>query len=759
MKPVKFFLILIISSLVLSAAVLLYVNWITSWGMPSLEQLENPPQSLATQIYSSDGKLLDYLYYERRVSLPYDSIPKDFVNALVATEDKRFWEHWGVHLGRVFNAAFKNIFMGDREGASTITMQLARNIFQFRENSMERKIREAIVAMQIEKTYTKKEIIEMYTNTVNFGRSAYGIQVASQVYFDKHPVELTTSECALLVAMLKAPSNYNPVTKYSKALIRRNLVLELMKEQEFLTESEFYKAVKDPIIVFKSDKKSKKVRRTWGSELAPHFVEMIRQDLGKSNEIEGMDLYRDGLIIHTTLNSKVQEYANQAVSEHLSTYQQSIDRTWNWNRKPEILNQILNKAIADRPDYRAADKLRRIEISNLLKKDKKFVDSVKNAATTVQVGLIMIEPATGAIVAMVGSSPKFMAEHPDAKHSLNHATQIKRQPGSAFKPFVYTCALENGYHPETMVECGPFSYTLPSGEVWSPSGSGSCGAGEKTSLSQALKMSINTVAARLVTSITSPTEVISKARKMGISSPLSSVPAISLGAGGDVSPLEITSAYGAFAYNGIHIHHYYFNRIEDHQGNLIKEKRISYNVSQAMTPEIATQMTVMLQGVVDGGTAWRGVRQNFPNIDAAGKTGTTNSAADAWFIGYTPQLVCGIWMGFDDKRITFDNLDAEGYGGKAAAPIFGKLMNKIYNDYTLPYKQRKFVFNKDTSSVDSIPKPKYNYTPKQLELEPELNNIPDDSRTNNEQNNDDRNRANQPLLPPLPSNKKRDTIR
>lgn len=758
MKPVKYFLFLIIFSLLLGAGVMFYVNWITSYGMPSLEQLENPPQMLATQVYSSDGKLLDHLYYEKRVSLPYDSIPKDFVNALVATEDKKFWEHWGVHIGRVFNAAIKNVFMGDREGASTITMQLARNLFQFRENSMERKIRESIVAMQIEKTYTKKEIIELYTNTVNYGRSAFGIQVASQMYFDKNPNELTTAECALLVAMLKAPSNYNPVTKYNKAFNRRNLVLDLMLEQGYINEAEHTKAAMEPIIVFKSDKKQKKQRRTWGNELAPHFVEMIRQDLGKSNDLEGLDLYKDGLIIHTTLNSTVQKYANEAVAEHLSTYQQSIERAWNWGRKQDVLNQILNKAIAEHPKYRASDKVTRIEISNQLKRDKKFVDSIKNAALTIQVGLVVIEPATGAIIAMVGSSPKFMAEHPDAKYSLNHATQIKRQPGSSFKPFVYACALENGYNPSTMVECGPFSYSLPTGEVWSPSGTGDCGAGEKTSLSQALKMSINTVAARLVTSITTPTEVIAKARKMGINTPLSAVPAISLGAGGDVSPLEITSAYGTFAHNGIHINPYYFTRIEDHQGNLIKEKRRSYNFSPAMTADIATQMTIMLQGVVDGGTAWRGVRQNLPGIDAAGKTGTTNSAADAWFIGYTPQLVCGVWVGFDDKRITFDNLDAEGYGGKAAAPIFGKLMNKIYNDYTLPYKQRKFVFNRDTLNTDSTPKPKFNYTPKQLELEPELQEIENTNNGNNNQQGD-RTQTTQPILPPLPSNKKRDTLR
>jgi len=234
----------------------IYVNLVISAGMPSLEQLENPKTNLATKIYSSDGVVLDHYFKERRVNLKYSEIPKDFINALIATEDKEFFHHWGVHTERIIKAAIKNIFLGDREGASTITMQLSRNLFLTQEYDLNRKIREAFLALQIERTYTKEEILEMYTNTVAFGRGAYGLEIASQVYFDKDPVELDASESALLVALLKAPSNYNPLTHYEKALVRRNLVLELMYNQNYLDDSEYADAIKKPIAVFISKNKN-----------------------------------------------------------------------------------------------------------------------------------------------------------------------------------------------------------------------------------------------------------------------------------------------------------------------------------------------------------------------------------------------------------------------------------------------------------------------------------------------------------------------
>lgn len=700
---VKFLLFLSSMTIITMIGIAIYVNIVISSGMPSLEQLENPKTNLATKIYSADGVVIDHFFKERRVNLRHNEIPKDFVNALIATEDKYFYDHYGVHLERIFKAAFKNIFMGDREGASTITQQLSRNLFLTQSYDIERKIREAFLALQIERTYTKEEILEMYTNTVAYGRGAYGLVIASQVYFDKDPEELTTAECALLVALLKAPSNYNPLTKYDRALNRRNLVLKLMYEQELIGDDKYSNALKEPINVYSSKNKKERKNVFLGLGIAPHFVEMVRQSLSKSDKLSGLDLYRDGLSINTTLDSRIQKYLNEAVSEHLNELQKSFDKSWSWKNHNDILKSLISRAIRDLPEYSTStqDERKKIELSK--NKDKKFIDSVKKAATTIQVGVVVINPLNGSILAMVGGSPQAIESSYGGKYSLNHATQIRRQPGSSFKPFVYAEALNMGLVPTSMIECGPYSVTLETGETWSPSGSGGCAPGEKVSLTDGIRLSINTVAARIVTSICKPIDVLNLARKMGISSPLVAVPAISLGAGGDVSPLEMTSAYGTFAFNGWHVEPYYYSLVRDKNDVILYQKPPSLNLTESLSPEIATQMTYMMEQVVNAGTASRAIRSVFTGIDAAGKTGTTNDAADAWFIGFTPQLVAGVWVGFDNKKINFNTLGAEGYGGRAAAPLWAKLMKKIYSDPSLQFKQKQFNYKvkKDTLNTNS----------------------------------------------------------
>lgn len=714
MTPLKFFILLCSLFLVGCIAAVLYVNSVVAYNMPSLEQLENPKQNLATRIYSRDGKLLDHFYKERRVTLPYDSIPEDFIFALVATEDKEFFNHWGIHTQRMFNAVVKNVLYDRLEGASTISIQLAENLFLSRTKNVEDKIREIVVALQIEERYTKEEILQLYANTVDFGRSAFGIEVAAQVYFDKMPKDMTTAQCALLVAMLKAPSRYSPFNHPERAIRRRNLVLRLMKQEGYLSDAEYRKATEEPLNVFATDKKSQSRRTVISDMAAPHFVEMIRQALSKDNTFKiNYNLYDDGLIIHTTIDSRIQKYANAAVEGHLKGLQKKFDQNWNWKYHDDILNDLVSKAIRQNAVYQSAADNEKKSVANMLRKDNKFVDSVKKAATTIQAGLVVIDPSNGAILAMVGASPRFMEMNPYAKYSLNHVTQAFRQPGSAFKPFVYTKALENGYNPQTMVECGPFTYELPTGEFWSPRGTGSCEEGEKRTLESALQWSINTVAARLVTSITNPNEVVRKLRRMGVSSKLQAVPAIALGAGGDVNLLELTSSFGTFANNGIHMPPFFYERIDDHFGTLILDSPKSRDISEAISPEISVQMIYMMEKVVNGGTARYAIREVFKDIDAAGKTGTTNDAADAWFIGYTPQLVAGVWVGFDDKRINFDVLGSQGYGGRAAAPVWGLVMDKIYSDASLPYKQKQFSYKiiRDTSMVSTIP---YTLTEKQI---------------------------------------------
>ncbi|HRP02023.1 MAG TPA: PBP1A family penicillin-binding protein [Candidatus Kapabacteria bacterium] len=700
---IKFLIFLSTLVIILMIALAIYVNLVISSGMPSLEQLENPKTNLATKIYSADGIVIDHFFKERRVNLRYNEIPKDFINALIATEDKDFYSHYGIQLERIFKAAIKNIFLGDREGASTITQQLSRNLFLNQAYNLDRKIREAFLALQIERTYTKQEILEMYINTVSYGRGAYGLVIASQVYFDKDPEELTTAECALLVALLKAPSNYNPTTNYDRAISRRNLVLTLMNNQDLLDADKYSSSIQEPILVYSSKNKQERKNIYLGLGIAPHFVEMIRQDLGKSVTLSGYDLYRDGLSINTTLDTRIQKYLNEAVEEHINELQASFDKAWNWRNRGDLLKSLITRAIKDLPAYRSGDEAERSKITSSKNNDKHFIDSVKRVATTIQVGVVVINPINGAILAMVGSSPKAIEMTYGGKYSLNHATQILRQPGSSFKPFVYATALNMGLVPTSMIECGPYTVTLGTGETWSPSGSGGCAPGEKVTLIDGLRLSINTVAARLVTTICQPIDVLNLARKMGISSPLTAVPAISLGAGGDVSPLEMTSAYCTFAFNGWHVAPYYYSLVKDKNDVIIYQKPPTMNFTEALSPEIATQITYMLEQVVNAGTASRAVRSVFKGVDAAGKTGTTNDAADAWFVGYTPQLVAGVWVGFDNKKINFNVLGAEGYGGRAAAPLWAKLMNKIYSDISLPYKQKTFSYKmkKDTLSVDN----------------------------------------------------------
>lgn len=693
LTPFRLLLILVIGTLIVLLSVAIYVYDVASGNLPSLEQLENPPQNYATQIFSSDGVLIDYFFVERRVPLPLDSIPKDFINALLATEDRKFFDHWGIHLGRIFRAIVKNLFsMRVKEGGSTITMQLARNLYFNQDFSLKRKIREALTSIQIEKQFTKEEILEMYINTVPFGRGAYGLSVASKIYFDKSPMELTTSECAFLVGILKAPEHYNAIVDYDKGIERRNLVLRLMYEQGYLNSAQYLKALEEPIRLAKVRVKDKNQYL-----LAPHFVEFVRRQVSSDKRLSDYDLYRDGLTIYTTLNAKIQQYAKEAVDEHLRELQKVFNQSWSWKGKQQLLNKLIDEAISKNQEYVNALPERKEQVAKKLRQDKQFIDSIKNAVTTIQAGLVVLDIQTGEILAMVGASPKFINENPFAKHSLNHATQIRRQPGSAFKPFVYTAVLEDTLAPNSLIECGPYTYTLPDGQVWTPQGFGNCEPGEKVTLYEALAKSINSVAARLITQYTTPLKVIEIAHKMGIESPLQNVPALALGAGGEVTPLEMTVAFSTFARDGLRLKSKAIKYIEDNRGNLVVDYQKVFEINDAISPRIAQTMVKMMTGVINFGTGYE-IRKYLVNCEAAGKTGTTNNFADAWFIGFTPQLCAGVWIGFDDQRISFTG--GYGYAAKAAAPIWGRLMAKIYNDPTLPYKQRKFGF---IDSLDVIP--------------------------------------------------------
>jgi penicillin-binding protein 1A len=635
-------------------------------GLPSLEELENPKPVLASKVYTIDGEVLGQFYIENRVETDFDSLPKPLIQALIATEDRRFYDHWGVDLSRFAKAMVKNIFTFSREGASTITQQLAKNLYKLKskhETLFEtgiRKIREWITAIQIEKTYTKNEILELYLNVSYFGRGAYGIESAAQQYFGKDVSQLTIPEAALFIALLKSSANYNPVEHYNNALARRNLVMHNMVDVGYLGNEKYEQLKQQPIVL--------STEKLGGSNsVAPYFMEYIRQQMMAMANKYGYDLYRDGLNIYTTLDMRMQKIANQSCEEHIADYQKLFDKNWNWKNNKSLLASLLDRAIKDSKIYRnLTTKEEKAVIYNRLKENEAFVDSVKKAATTVEVGFVVIDPTNGQIRAMVGG------ENQDFGRGLNHVTGIKRQPGSAFKPFVYTTAIDNGYFPAYTLLNQKFDY-----KGWSPNNAGDEYGGYMT-LREALANSINVIAGRMtISDIAPPAQVVKFAHKMGITSDINPFPSIALGTS-EVSPLEMTSAYGTLANKGVHVDPISILKIEDRNGIIIDE--FTPQITEAISPQTASIVTDMMQDVVNYGTG-AGLRSYF-QYPAAGKTGTTQEYADAWFVGFTPKLAAGAWVGFDDHRVKFTNW--YGQGAKAALPIWGKFMEGVYKKLNLP---------------------------------------------------------------------------
>lgn len=645
-------------------------------GLVSLEELENPKAQLASNVYSTDGELIGQFYKENRVEVSIDTIPPHVINALIATEDKNFYDHWGVDLQRFVKAMIKNVLLFRREGASTITMQLAKNLYGFKAKheskagTVIRKIREWITAVQIEKTYTKREILEMYFNISYFGRSAYGISMASRIYFDKDVKDLTVPDAGILVSLLKSPGGYDPFNKYENAFRRRNIVMQNMVDDDYLSE-ETYERLKLERIKLSYKKVQEKI---YGS-IAPHFLEYIRQQMEKLSDKYGFDLYQGGLRIYTTLDSRMQKIANHAAQLHLDRFQKQFDASWNWNRYSSILREVLDKAIKNRPEYKSATSQReRLAFYNRIVKDKAFIDSVKNEEKKIEVGFVALDTRTGEIRAMVGGRDnKFM-------YGLNHATQIRRQPGSAFKPFVYTVAIDRGLYPAFPILNQPFAFNDGSAKLWSPANFDHSSGGY-TTLRWGLAESYNLVAARLIIEDFAPLPDIGRfAARMGIKTRLDLTPAISLGSS-VVTPLEIVSGYATLGNRGVYNEPISILRIEDKDGVVIE--KFNTQANEAISEETAYIVTDMMRTVMDGGGTGTSARSvyNFQR-PAAGKTGTNTNYADAWFIGFTPQITAGVWVGFDDQRVTFTG--TYGQGAVAALPIWAIFMHDIYEQINMP---------------------------------------------------------------------------
>lgn len=675
-----------VAVLLLLIGSVIFINYVIS-GLPSLEQLENPKPQLASNVYSVDGELIGQFFRENRIEIDIEEIPPELINALIATEDRKFYDHWGVDLERFIKAMIKTVFLGKREGASTITQQLSKNIYGFWSGDesdfdvIVRKIREWITSVQIEKNYTKKEILEMYFNVSYFGRGAYGIEMASRTYFNKTVSQLTLPEMAVFVAMLKSPAIYSPVNRYNNAVQRRNLVMYNMVHMNMLSQ-ELYEEYKETPIELQLSGSAEGFK----SNIAPHFVEHVRRQLSKMSGEYGFDLYEDGLTIYTTLNTKMQEIAVESAQQHLDEYQKIFDARWNWNRHRDILNDHLNRAIKQRTEYIQAGTFEeKSAVADRLRKNVAFVDSVQQKAQQIETGFVVLDVTTGEIRAMVGG------RNQDFKYGLNHVTQIKRQPGSAFKPIIYTVAVENGLYPAYPIINQPFSY-----EEWEPQNFDKTTSGFVT-LREALRRSINIVAGRLIIEDHVQLWQVGRyADRMGIKTKLTLYPSISLGTS-EVTPLELTSAFATIANHGIYNEPISILRIEDKDGILIDN--FSSVAREAIPEETTFIIADMLKSVVDGGTGIA-VRATYGfNRPAGGKTGTTQEFSDAWFVGFTPeQLAGGVWVGFDDHRISFTG--NYGQGSRAALPIWANFMKKVYDEFEFPVTDIKVPENGNVVKVN-----------------------------------------------------------
>lgn len=666
-----------------------YYNYIIS-GLPSLEELENPKPELATKVYSIDGEVLGTFFSTKNRSyVSYDQIPQHVIDALISTEDKYFYQHWGVTPWRFIRALLKSILAFRlKEGASTITQQLARNLYGFQQSDESafdkatRKFREFFTSVEIEKNFTKKEILEMYLNEIYFGRSVYGISAAAGIYFGKSVEELTLGEGAMLVAILNGPAYYDPQRHPERAMARRDLVLALMVEQGKLSRDQA-DVVKAEPLNFTSNEEAP-------LGLAPHFVEYIRQQMRDKAEKYGFNIYKEGLSIYTTLDSRMQAYANRAVDEHLAEKQAEFNKIWTWENRESLVEKIVDRAAKQSSQFKKS--ANKDSVLSALKANQRFIDSVKQVWQSIEVGFVAIDPKTGGIRAMIGGR-----NFRTFRYGLNHVTQIRRQPGSSFKPFVYTVAIDNGYPPTYELDNQPVTVEMADGTRWTP-GNFEGDVGGKSTLRNALTHSLNLVTVRAIMTIAPKEQVADYAKRMGIKSPIPPFESIALGTA-QVTPLEMTSAFGVFANEGVYVEPNSIVKIEDKDGNIVEENFPERR--EVLSRETAYILTNMMEDAVNFGSGQR-VR-NYFHYPAAGKTGTTQDYADAWFVGFTPQLAAGVWVGFDDQAVTFNS--ADGQGGRAAAPLFGRFMKYVYEDKSIPVTQPYFKIpngiERDTICADT----------------------------------------------------------
>ncbi len=658
------------------------------WGkIPNSEELKEIKQSKATQVLSREGELIGKFYIFDRQPIDFSQLPSHLINALIATEDARFYEHDGIDNRSLFRVFFKSILMQDDSsgGGSTITLQLAKNIYGRRDfgrlGIVVNKLQEAIIAKRLEEIYTKDEIIELYFNTVPFSDNTYGIESAALKFFNKHASELNLIEAAVLTGMLKASHYYNPRIFPERSRLRRDVVLMQMAKYGYLNQEEAEKLKLEPLNLdyrYYSNNKG----------IAPYFREQVRKDINalvdtlKNKDGRKYNIYRDGLIVHTTLDHKMQKMAEEAVMEHMIQLQKQHENSYG-NSAPWLQNKnILMDAVRKSSRYKKLESqgLKETEILKKLEEKRptelfeyggnktktiNTLDSVSHYLKFLNSGLLAVDPKDGGVRAWVGGI--------DFRYfKYDHVSQSKRQVGSTFKPIVYTAALENGIAPCSYFSIEEVTYQ----DGWTPSNSSSEEEDPHMNynLKAALSQSINTIAVKVLMA-TGIENVIEQAKKMGLEAELPEVPSIALGTA-SLSVEELTKAYTAYVNDGKPAKPFYITKIEDGEGNLLASFEPKIAGERAFSEDTRQIMINMMQETVNSGTAARLRNVYGLRNDIAGKTGTTQDNKDGWFVGLTPNLVCVSWVGTDDYRIGFKNTSI-GQGANSALPIFAKLMQKM----------------------------------------------------------------------------------
>ena len=713
----------------------LFASWGLLGSMPSFEDLENPDSNLATEIISADGVVIGKYFEKNRSQLKYSDLPKNLVQALVATEDERFYDHSGIDGRGTLRAILS---LGTSGGASTLTQQLAKQLFhgegsKFLPFRIIQKAKEWIIAIRLERQYTKNEIIAMYCNVYDFGNNSVGVNSAAKTYFSKEPKELTISESAILVGMFKNSGLYNPVKNPEGVFNRRNVVLKQMEKAEIITEAEKLKLQSLPIkLNFKLESHK--------DGTATYFREYLREYMKKwveeNKKPDGSDynIYRDGLRIYTTIDSRMQLYAEEAVEAHMANMQEEFFEQAKDNKNAPFVNisqaetdRILKKAMKASARWNimeSNDKSEEEIIASFKQKTKMKVftwkgerdtvmtplDSIRYYKHFLQSGLMAMEPQTGNIKAWVGGiNYKYF--------QYDHVGQGARQVGSTFKPFVYATAIEQlNMSPCDSILDGPFMIRKGEHNVtadWEPRNSDQKYRGMVT-LKRALANSINTVSAKLIDK-TGPEAVVELTHKLGVTSEIPAQPSIALGAV-EITVQDMVAAYSTFANQGVYVKPQFLRKIEDKSGVVLYEPvPESHDV---LNKDIAFAVIKLLEGVTEGGSGerlrtesggngdnrWTGYPYMFKN-PIAGKTGTTQNQSDGWFMGMVPNLVTGVWVGCEDRSARFKSL-TYGQGATSALPVWGYFMKKCYEDETLNVSKENFDRPANLSiKVDCYSKP------------------------------------------------------